>query len=177
MHHTSTFAVFLWVKFMIQKKCDNCGNMFNTYKCYEKRERKHRFCCKQCEAEYKNYNNTPAYWKGGHISKSTGYKYVRYNGKQIEEHRLVMMKHLGRDLTTDEKIHHINGNKLDNRIENLIVVTNSEHGKIHGKLREHITNCKRCGKKGKMHGRGLCSTCYHYELTHGGLENYELSKI
>lgn len=81
-------------------------------------------------------------WKGG-IMKKQGYVLVRTEGhpnaekrgKYVEQHILVMEKCLGRYLTKDEVIHHINGIRDDNRIENLQLVTRSEHATIEWRLR------------------------------------------
>lgn len=53
----------------------------------------------------------------------------------VYEHDLVMEKHIGRFLDDGEVVHHIDGNKENNDISNLMLLTNSEHGKLHGKLR------------------------------------------
>ena len=64
-------------------------------------------------------------------SHPTGYINVRVNGKMMKLHRLVYhFHHLDwniRDNCRDNSIDHVNGNKLDNRIENLRVVTNSQN--------------------------------------------------
>lgn len=67
----------------------------------------------------------------GTIRRSQGYKLITIAGKQIFEHRHVMETYLNRKLSDWEMVHHKNHNKLDNRIENLEIVTKSEHKKLH----------------------------------------------
>ena len=49
----------------------------------------------------------------------------------VKLHRIVMENHLNRLLTDDEIVHHINHDKLDNRIENLDVMSRTEHVSLH----------------------------------------------
>jgi uncharacterized protein (DUF1330 family) len=58
----------------------------------------------------------------------------------VREHILVMEAHLGRYLTEEEEVHHINHIKTDNRLESLVLCANhTEHMKYHPKSRNPIT--------------------------------------
>lgn len=83
-----------------------------------------KFCSKKC---YINKRRT------GYITKQ-GYKEISIKGRKILEHRFIMENYLKRKLKKQEHIHHLNRNKLDNRIENLIPMSSSEHIKLHWKL-------------------------------------------
>ena len=79
-----------------------------------------------------------AKWKGGRYIDGSGYIRVkaykhpyRDNDAYVKEHRLVMEAHIGRYLLPNEVVHHINGNPQDNRIENLRLLSRTQHQHIH----------------------------------------------
>ena len=64
----------------------------------------------------------------GHIN-AQGYRRIPVGGgRELAEHRVVMERHLGRPLKKNETIHHLNGIRHDNRLENLELRA-SHHGK------------------------------------------------
>ena len=88
-----------------------------------------------CETHYirlRRYGRLHKKPPNNHIwINASGYKTIRYNGKSVHQHRQIMETHLGRPLTQKETVHHINGDKIDNRIENLSLMTISEHTMEH----------------------------------------------
>jgi len=54
------------------------------------------------------------------------------------EHQIVMEKHLGRRLTKNERIHHIDNNKLNNKISNLLLMSIRDHALLHSKLYDYL---------------------------------------
>jgi len=61
-----------------------------------------------------------------------GYKFIISEGKEVAEHRVIWEKINGK-IPAGHNIHHINGNRLDNRIENLQLVHIGEHNKLHNR--------------------------------------------
>ena len=115
--------------------CEYCGNIVERK---TKDGLKAKFCSHKCYA--KNRDRRGAYKPFVLIS---GYKYI-YKPEHpkaikkgyVAEHRLVAEKKIGSFLKDDEEVHHINFDKLDNRPENLQILSKSEHSKLHQKLKK-----------------------------------------
>lgn len=122
----------------VYKKCLYCGKKYYVPQC---RKDTAHFCSYSCSTKYckpkrKSYPHGSEHfaWKEKTIN-TQGYVLVwapdhpfADNHKRFREHRLVMEKYLGRFLSPNEDVHHKNGDKTDNRIENLELLSNrSEH--------------------------------------------------
>lgn len=133
--------------------CDLCGKEYTSYQ----RGKYHHFCSIECRrkagemvassfdedtrkraGERITYYNKNVFNKGEYRERQANALrgsgacngYVKVNG--IHEHRRIAEKKIGRPLEPDEIVHHMDGNKRNNKPENLIVMTQSEH------IREHL---------------------------------------
>jgi len=77
-------------------------------------------------------------------------------------HRAVMSAVLGRPLGTNEFVHHIDGNRMNNAVENLELMTRAEHGRLHAMSRGGKVKlphpCEVCGEK-TVNEKYCCKEC------------------
>lgn len=121
------------------RPCESCGTEFWSPPSMDGK----RFCSRQCyEAQRikasgagREHNGREAIsdhsgyiriWQPDHPAASQG---------RILEHRWVVEQSLGRYLRSDEHVHHKNGKKWDNRLENLEVLGHGEHSSLSGRER------------------------------------------
>jgi hypothetical protein len=102
--------------------CEQCGKPFRVPLPKGKKApvSAKRFCSHDCLYEWRKTNVTREATNRRRINDE-GYVEVNIGPPRgrVKEHRLVMERHLGRELLPDESVHHLNGIKTDNRIENL----------------------------------------------------------
>ena len=92
-----------------------------------------------------------ASWKGGFFIDRWGYKMMLCPdrgkaSKYVMEHVMVAEKMIGRLLESNEVVHHIDGNKANNVLSNLLVVTRKTHKQLHAQLEAIATQLLRNGK-------------------------------
>jgi len=99
------------------------------------------------KGKYRAGANHPR-WKGGRCARN-GYVEVLLQADDpffpmavanhyVREHRLVMARYLGRNLLPKELVHHLNGIRNDNRLENLELVSLPNHSRSHYELLKEV---------------------------------------
>lgn len=121
------------------------------------RERDGNFHHLSAKRDYRKLGMLSSAWKGGKHLTPSGYYRLRVSGlskddqefcklmgntEYIQEHRLIMARHIGRPLKSYELVHHKNGNRKDNRIENLKILISRTHAKG-----QEIIQCPLCHKE------------------------------
>lgn len=136
------------------------GKVYCSVSCWYKRNKNLKCIIEDCDRSRKGrgycLKHYRRWWRYGNpltvlIEPSWSpnikrYRKVKRNGINYMEHRWNAEQILGRKLTPQETIHHIDGNKLNNNPENLILFkTMSEHRQYENRYREYLEKCLREG--------------------------------
>ena len=130
--------------------CSHCGKhlVLTPHKRFQVRNNPsmRHFCNHECYGKNKQGSGNPK-WRGG-STIADGYVYI-YKPEHplatkhgyVAEHRLVMEQELGRLLTREEVVHHVDKNTRNNQIANLMLFpSEGKHRKIHIKYRTFVNN-------------------------------------
>ena len=119
--------------------CKQCAKL----RYFSKSKLDRKFCGQDCYSKYQETHpsntgrtwlkkgNKPSNYKNGLSQR--GYEVIYIDNKRYFVHRLEWMKKSGfYHIPKQCVVHHINGNKIDNRHENLVLLPNDVHMKLHG---------------------------------------------
>lgn len=107
------------------RNCLQCGKEF----VFSSKHKDKKFCDVNCACSYKREKKRIA------TMGANGYKTVWFaDGSGEPEHRYIIEQAIGRKLGRDEVVHHIDGNRANNDISNLAVMTRGEHSALHRRM-------------------------------------------
>lgn len=138
--------------------CDNCGSNFERTSddfSPQRADNKYKHFCSKCGSTYgfagkigsisiknrqESLMGSKSIDSSGYISLYVGpnYKYKNTYGGRIREHIYIVQEKMGRQLEKNEVIHHIDGDKKNNNIDNLDLCTVSEHNNCHAKIEKIV---------------------------------------
>lgn len=134
----------------VKRNCNWCGKEFETTE-YEISRNQGKHCSVSCGQSHrasllKGRKQSDEHirnrikkgkdhyrWDGG-VKVQNGYRFIKVGMGYKPEHRIIAEKALGRQLRKGEIVHHFNGNRTDNRNENLLICTKSYHQCLHRKM-------------------------------------------
>ncbi|MBS0654120.1 MAG: HNH endonuclease [Verrucomicrobia bacterium] len=123
-------------KYEFYVTCPVCKITFHTCPSILKlRKSGIKFCSQSCKITGMKTGITKWSFQKTKPYSSNPYIRTQKNGIRMKEHRRIMEEYLNRKLLPNEHIHHINGDTKDNRLENLQILSPSEHSRVHNKKR------------------------------------------
>ncbi len=134
------------------KQCLKCGIDIKV-NCGPTQYLKKKYCSARCCNQMHEPDPTKSAYK--QIVVNPGER------KSMPYHRYVMEQHLGRKLEKNLVVHHINGNKYDNRLENLQVLDRATHTSLHHSELPKSKVCIICGRvfSTRRNNRAIVQTC------------------
>lgn len=115
---------------LLDVHCARCGITFRP------RRATNIYCSRACLwAGNGGQNRKPESWWTNQKGYIEGRVWEGGQQRRVKQHVFLMEQHLGRHLLADEDVHHRNGIKTDNRIENLEVIDHGQHASLSNRAR------------------------------------------